>query len=64
MGGQRRAACGPEWFARRLQYTRSAAVGSMVGYVVGLGDRHINNILIDQCAHCALSLQGCGRMDV
>ena len=38
-----------EWFAKRMQYTRSVAVSSMVGHVVGLGDRHINNILIDKC---------------
>lgn len=36
------------WFHRRLQYTRSVSVGSMIGYVVGLGDRHSMNILIDE----------------
>jgi ataxia telangiectasia mutated family protein len=38
-----------EWFERRVAYTRSAAAASMVGYVVGLGDRHSSNILIDTC---------------
>ena len=35
------------WFARRLAYTASVAAGSMIGYVLGLGDRHSSNILID-----------------
>ena len=33
---------------RRLAYTRSAATSSMVGYILGLGDRHMQNILIDK----------------
>uniref|UniRef100_A0A0K8UL82 Serine/threonine-protein kinase ATM n=1 Tax=Bactrocera latifrons TaxID=174628 RepID=A0A0K8UL82_BACLA len=36
------------WFERRLAYTNSVAVNSMVGFVVGLGDRHTQNILIDE----------------
>lgn len=36
-----------EWFSRRLAYTRSVAAWSMIGYILGLGDRHIMNILID-----------------
>lgn len=36
-----------EWLARRTAYTRSVAVNSIVGFVVGLGDRHIHNILLD-----------------
>ncbi|RUS90885.1 hypothetical protein EGW08_001392 [Elysia chlorotica] len=36
-----------EWFERRLVYTRSVATNSIVGYILGLGDRHVNNILID-----------------
>ena len=35
-----------EWFERRLAYTRSVASSSIVGYVLGLGDRHPHNILI------------------
>lgn len=27
------------WFDRRTNYTRSLAVMSMVGYILGLGDR-------------------------
>ncbi|KAF3429996.1 hypothetical protein E2986_08147 [Frieseomelitta varia] len=36
------------WFERRLAYTRSIATTSMAGYILGLGDRHLSNILIDQ----------------
>ncbi|XP_074626555.1 serine-protein kinase ATM-like isoform X2 [Acropora palmata] len=35
------------WFERRLTYTRSVAISSIVGYIVGLGDRHVQNILVD-----------------
>jgi serine-protein kinase ATM len=34
-------------FERRLAYTTSVAVSSMVGYILGIGDRHVQNILID-----------------
>lgn len=37
-----------QWFERRLAYTRSSAVNSMVGYIIGLGDRHSYNILINR----------------
>ncbi|KJR82707.1 serine/threonineeeee-protein kinase ATR [Sporothrix schenckii 1099-18] len=36
------------WFTARLQFTRSAAVMSMAGAVLGLGDRHCENVLVDQ----------------
>jgi ataxia telangiectasia mutated family protein len=36
------------WFTMRLNYARSVAVTSMVGWMVGLGDRHCSNILIDK----------------
>lgn len=35
------------WFERRLAYTISVAVSSIVGYILGIGDRHVQNILID-----------------
>lgn len=35
------------WLASRLSYGRTAAVMSMVGYILGLGDRHCENILLD-----------------
>lgn len=37
-----------EWFARRVAYSRSVACSSAIGYIVGLGDRHVSNILMDQ----------------
>ena len=33
---------------KRLNYTRSVASNSIVGYIIGLGDRHSSNILIDK----------------
>lgn len=37
-----------EWLARRVCYTRSCAASSVVGYALGVGDRHTRNILVDQ----------------
>ncbi|KAF2112982.1 hypothetical protein BDV96DRAFT_497142 [Lophiotrema nucula] len=37
-----------EWFERRLAYTRSTAAISILGHVLGLGDRHCHNILLDE----------------
>ena len=45
---QERATSCSEWFSMRQRYIRSAAVGSIIGYIVGLGDRHLQNIMIDQ----------------
>lgn len=36
------------WFTARLRYTRSCAVMSMVGNALGLGDRHGENILLEE----------------
>ncbi|KAJ1736119.1 hypothetical protein LPJ61_000169 [Coemansia biformis] len=36
------------WLASRTGFTRSAAVMSMVGHILGLGDRHCENILLDE----------------
>uniref|UniRef100_A0A0X3Q239 Serine/threonine-protein kinase ATR n=1 Tax=Schistocephalus solidus TaxID=70667 RepID=A0A0X3Q239_SCHSO len=35
------------WYAAREAFARTCAVMSMVGYVLGLGDRHTENILFD-----------------
>ncbi len=35
------------WLMSRLGYARTTAVMSMVGYVIGLGDRHAENIMYD-----------------
>jgi FKBP12-rapamycin complex-associated protein len=37
-----------EWLDRRTKFTRSIAVMSMVGYILGLGDRHPSNLMLDQ----------------
>ena len=37
-----------QWFAARLRYTRSCAVMSMVGTILGLGDRHGENVNIEE----------------
>jgi len=37
-----------EWLERRTKFTRSLAVMSMVGYILGLGDRHPSNLMLDQ----------------
>jgi len=34
------------WLSRRTMYTRSLAVSSMVGHVLGLGDRHPSNMMV------------------
>ncbi|CAH1757738.1 9252_t:CDS:10 [Entrophospora sp. SA101] len=36
------------WLDRRTNYTRSLALMSMVGYILGLGDRHPSNIMLDR----------------
>ncbi|RKP20433.1 hypothetical protein ROZALSC1DRAFT_28073 [Rozella allomycis CSF55] len=36
------------WFNCRLNYIRTASVISIVGFILGLGDRHSENILYDQ----------------
>ncbi|GAQ42611.1 DNA-binding protein kinase TEL1 [Aspergillus tubingensis] len=37
-----------DWFSKRLAYTRSTAAISILGHVLGLGDRHGHNILLDE----------------
>ncbi|OAD01888.1 hypothetical protein MUCCIDRAFT_111232 [Mucor lusitanicus CBS 277.49] len=36
-----------QWLASRTRYVKTLAVMSIVGYVVGLGDRHADNIMFD-----------------
>eukprot|EP01060_Flectonema_neradi_P021167 TRINITY_DN286_c0_g2_i7.p1 TRINITY_DN286_c0_g2~~TRINITY_DN286_c0_g2_i7.p1 ORF type:complete len:1950 (+),score=295.47 TRINITY_DN286_c0_g2_i7:2467-8316(+) len=36
-----------KWFDARKAYTLSTATAAMIGYVIGLGDRHSQNILLD-----------------
>lgn len=37
-----------KWFQKRLAYSRSTAAISILGHVLGLGDRHGHNILLDE----------------
>ena len=36
------------WLERRTAYMRSLATSSVVGYILGLGDRHPSNLLLDR----------------
>ncbi|XP_076265481.1 serine/threonine-protein kinase tefu isoform X1 [Rhynchophorus ferrugineus] len=36
------------WYEKRKSYTNSVATTSMCGYILGIGDRHVSNILIDE----------------
>ncbi|TMW41426.1 hypothetical protein DOY81_013495 [Sarcophaga bullata] len=36
------------WYQARSSYVKTIAVMSMVGYILGLGDRHGENILFDE----------------
>ena len=35
------------WYERRQSYIKNVAASSMIGHIIGLGDRHLSNILID-----------------
>ena len=35
------------WVTSRTNYIRSVAVNSIIGYILGIGDRHAHNILVD-----------------
>jgi FKBP12-rapamycin complex-associated protein len=37
-----------DWLARRTNFTRSLAVMCMAGYILGLGDRHLANIMLER----------------
>ncbi|KZF26714.1 putative phosphotidylinositol kinase Tel1 [Xylona heveae TC161] len=37
-----------DWFEKRTAYSRSTAAISILGHVLGLGDRHCHNILLDE----------------
>lgn len=37
-----------DWFEKRTAYTRTTASVSMLGHILGLGDRHGHNIMLDE----------------
>jgi FKBP12-rapamycin complex-associated protein len=43
-----RAVDSNDWIARRTTYGASLAVTSIAGYILGLGDRHLSNIMMKQ----------------
>lgn len=51
-----------EWWHVTQTYARSTAVMSMIGYILGLGDRHLDNMLIDsttgEVSRCTLYSRG------
>lgn len=38
--------CPQSWYTAKKKYSRSVAVSSFVGHILGIGDRHGSNILI------------------
>ncbi|ORY33953.1 hypothetical protein BCR39DRAFT_463113 [Naematelia encephala] len=44
------------WIRRRTNFARTLGVGSFVGHIIGLGDRHLSNILVDQLTWGALHI--------
>ena len=56
-----------DWWESTKTYTRSVAVMSVIGYIIGLGDRHLDNILVDLltgevCPYFLLQLTVRGRL--
>jgi len=45
-----KSASSEAWLERRSTYTRSLAVNSMVGHILGLGDRHPSNLLLERAS--------------
>ncbi|KAI8973495.1 hypothetical protein BDF20DRAFT_655405 [Mycotypha africana] len=49
-----------QWLNSRTRYVKTLAVMSIVGYILGLGDRHAENILFDNtngdCVHVDLNM--------
>jgi hypothetical protein len=48
-----------QWMAARLAYTRSVAANSIIGYVLGIGDRHAHNVCHMSYVVCRMSYVVC-----
>ena len=35
------------WWQMRLNFTRTVATASIIGHILGIGDRHVSNLLLD-----------------
>eukprot|EP00914_Ancora_sagittata_P025289 GHVO01050313.1.p1 GENE.GHVO01050313.1~~GHVO01050313.1.p1 ORF type:complete len:537 (-),score=47.64 GHVO01050313.1:17-1627(-) len=44
------------WLFRRCNYVHSLAAMTMVGYIIGLGDRHPSNIMVNRNTGCTLNI--------
>ena len=51
------------WFQSRLNFARSTSVWSMVGFIVGLGDRHTENILFNEVTGGVVHVDFCCMFD-
>lgn len=52
----RRSSSSQTWLSRRTTFAKSIATTSMIGYVIGLGDRHPGNTLVEQTKFNAISI--------
>lgn len=50
------------WLERRSNYTRTLGVMCIVGYILGLGDRHPSNIMIDRQTGKIIEVKSQGKV--